>query len=209
MKKGSGRGLSSLLRGTSGLLVIAIDSKLVVLAVEELYRYFGGVCNEFPSSSALPWHLVNCQSPNRNFASMFTFHLVFRLYSSLSSRFNIVLMPIIITVIAYTYVSFVFAKFYGLEFSFSSYEVHISSCTSLFTFETLCTICGGLDYFLARCLLVTFHFEENGTKIGLFLFEATCTTCERTSFGFLLLRFVRFIHLEKNRTLRQNLNTYF
>lgn len=108
VRKGSGRGLSSLLRGTSGLLVIAIDSKLVVLAVEELYRYFGGVCNEFPSSSALPWHLVNCQSPNRNFASMV--HLSSR-FPFIFSRFNIVLMPIIIIVIAYTYISFVFKKF--------------------------------------------------------------------------------------------------
>lgn len=40
-----------------------------------------------------------------------------------------------------------------------------------------------VDYFVARCLLVTFHFKENGAKIGLFLFEATCTICERIDFS--------------------------
>ena len=58
-----------------------------------------------------------------------------------------------------------------------------------------------VDYFVVRCLLVTFHFKENGTKIGLFLFEATCTICERIDFSW-----KSFVHLEKNGTLHQNLN---
>lgn len=74
-KKVERKGLLNLLRGTSGSTFVAYRNWLY--AVEELYRYFGGVCNEFPSSSASPWHLVNCQSSNRNFASIFIFRLVF------------------------------------------------------------------------------------------------------------------------------------
>lgn len=98
------------------------------------------------------------------------------------------------------YLCYSFRKIF-LEFERVFEKVYTWKFIYLFDEIRCVTFAIKVDYFVARCLLVTFHFKENGTKIGLFLFEATCTICERTDFSW-----KSFVHLEKNGTLHQNLN---